>query len=379
MVVSVKDGFKLIGVTVITFCAVFVCTFFLNFVIDAGSIKDLITEETTAIYNAQMASAKLCSVLAGGILSLIAVIMIFFYIKLYIDNHKCQLGVLKAMGYSDIRIASGFFVFGLSVLAGTVIGFGAGFLIMPTVYEGLTIEGLPEIKITFHASLVFFLILLPTAVFSLLSWLYGAYSLRRPALEMLRGKTEIVKKAKKNKTEKDRTFVKEMFFKNVSVKKAIAFLIAFAGFCVAAMVQMAVSMAELAPTIMAVIIFAIGAVLAFTTLFMAITSLINANVKNISIMKAFGYSVKECFLSVFAVYHIFAFAGFAVGTAYQYVLLSLVIKLFYKDVGAIPEYGFSVVAFFAVLAVFIVLYEAIMAVCLLKMRKISIKEIMTEN
>lgn len=380
MVISIKDGFKLLGVTVVTFCAVFVCTFFLNFCLDAKSIQDLIiSPEMTSLYSAQMATAKLCCVLSGGFLSLIAIIMIFFYIKLYIDNHKCQLGILKAMGYTSIRIASGFCMFGLSVFLGTAIGFCAGFLIMPKVYDGMTIVGLPEIKITFHVSLLFYLIVIPTVVFSLLSWLYAAYNLKRPVLEMLRGKEESSKKVKSTKAEKDRTFIKAMFFKTLSVKKSIAFLIAFAGFCVAAMIQMAASMTDLAPTLMAVIIFIIGVVLALTTLFMSITSLINANVKNVSIMKAFGYSIKECFISVFAVYHIFALIGFAVGTVYQYVLLSLVIHIFYKDVAAMPDYSFNVGAFFIVLVVYIVLYEALMGLCWFKMHKISVKEVMTEN
>lgn len=379
MIVSLKDSFKLLGVTIVIFCAVFVNTLFLNFSLDAKSIEHLIVgPQLTALYNAQMATAKISCLLSGCFLTLIAVVMIFFYIKLYIDNHKSQLGILKAMGYSNFKIALGFYVFGLSVLLGTILGFGAGFIIMPQVYESMAIAGLPEIKIHFHVSLPILLIIVPTAVFAVLSCLYAYFTLKKPVLEMLRGKAENPKKIKKNGKEKERPFLKEMSIKTLSSKKLIAFLIAFAGFCVSAMVQMALSMADLTTTLMAMIILVIGVVLAFTSLFMAITSLVNGNIKNVSILKAFGYSAKECFVSVLALYHIFALIGFAVGTVYQYILLSIMVNVVYKDVGIIPEYNFNVATFFIVLVVFIVLYETLMWLYMLKMNKISVKEVMTE-
>ena len=360
MIVSLKDSLKLVGITVIIFCAVFVNTFFLNFLIDIKNIEHLIVgPELTALYNAQIATAKLSCILSGVFLSLIAVVMIFFYIKLYIDNHKSQLGILKAMGYSNFKIALSFYVFGLSVLLGTVLGFGAGYSIMPQVYNSMVITGLPEIEIHFHIILPIMLIVSPSLLFSVLSCLYAYFALKRPVLEMLRDKAENHKKIKKSRKEKDRPFILEMCFKTLSAKKSIAFLIAFAGFCVSAMVQMGLSMSDLAPGNMAAIILIMGLVLALTTLLMTITSLMNGNAKNISIMKAFGYSVRECFVSVLAIYQIFALIGFAVGTVYQHVLLSLVITLLYKDIGNMPEYSFNFGIFFIVLAVFIVLYETL--------------------
>ena len=112
---------------------------------------------------------------------------------------------------------------------------------------------------------------------------------------------------------------------------------------------------------------------------MAVTSLVNGNVKNIAMMKAFGYSMKECSLTVLGGYHIFAFIGFALGTVYQYGLLSLMVNLVFKDVAEVPEYNFDVPVFFITLAAFIVLYEALMLFYSYRISKISVKEVMLEN
>ncbi|MFQ6968828.1 MAG: FtsX-like permease family protein [Subdoligranulum sp.] len=49
--------------------------------------------------------------------------MLLFYIKHYIDTHKKELGILKALGYSNIKIAKSFWVFGISIFIGTVTGY----------------------------------------------------------------------------------------------------------------------------------------------------------------------------------------------------------------------------------------------------------------
>jgi len=381
MVVSLKDGLKLVSVSIICFCAVYVCTFFLNFYIDAHAIADLVTPEQQPLYDAQLATAQFVCGISGGFLAVIAVVMLVFYIKLFIDEHSRHLGVLKAMGYSDGKLAMRFWVFGLSVFIGVVLGFVAGFATMPTVYEGLTIVGLPKIEIRFNPVLLL-LIIAPTVAFSLLACGYAYFALRRPVSEMLRGNKERKIKTEKRKRvreEKERTFLKDTCLKTLGSRKSLAFFVVFACFCFSSMVQMGFSMNDLSSMTMGGIILGIGLVLALTSMIMAITSLVNANIKNISIMKAFGYSMKECALSVLGGYAPFALLGFAVGTGYQYGLLSLMVNVVYKDVGGMPDYGFDVPLFFITLAAFIVLYAAFMLVYTLKMSKISVKEVMLEN
>lgn len=122
MLIGWKDGLKLVGVSVVCFCAVFVCTFMLNYYLDVLPLGDTVTESgAQALYRAQLATARMTAAVSGGFLALIAVVMVVFYIQLYVDEHARQLGVLKAMGYSNGRIALGFWVFGASVLAGCAL------------------------------------------------------------------------------------------------------------------------------------------------------------------------------------------------------------------------------------------------------------------
>ena len=160
MVISLKDSLKLFGIMIVVFCAVFVCTFFLNFYLDAIAFKDSVLPDQQALYDAQLATAKVVCAISGGFLALIAVVMVIFYIKLYIDGHMQQLGILKAMGWSNSRIAIRFWVFGLSVLIGAALGFGAGHIAMPFIYNGLTIDSL-DIEINFHWSLLVWLVVVP--------------------------------------------------------------------------------------------------------------------------------------------------------------------------------------------------------------------------
>ena len=138
MVVGIKDAAKLIGISIMSCCAVLVCTMFLNFNLDIAGIKDGITsEQVMAFYNAQVSSGKVVSLISGGCLLLTSVIMLLFYIRHYIDSHKKELGILKALGYSNWKTAKNFWVFGVTIFFGTGTGFCGSFLIMPLFYDCL--------------------------------------------------------------------------------------------------------------------------------------------------------------------------------------------------------------------------------------------------
>ncbi|MBD5632056.1 MAG: FtsX-like permease family protein [Clostridia bacterium] len=379
MVISVKDGVKIIAVSIVCFCAVFVSTFMLNFYLDVLPLDGTLEGDSQILFTAQLATAKFTSALAGGFLGVIAALMTVFYIKLFIDAHSAQLGILKALGYSDKSLAIRFWVFGLCVLIGCAAGFGGGFIAMPFVYKGLTIEGLEPIKINFHPVLLICLVIIPAIVFAAISCLYAYFALRRPVNAMIKGTATIKPKKTKNKQDKERAFIWEMCFKTLSSKKILVFFVAFSCFCFSAMVQMGLSMDELTPGTMAMMILVIGVVLAFVTMLMSVTALVKANIKNIAVMKAFGYDVRQCTFAVFAGYVPFALIGFGVGTAYQYGLLNLMVNLVFKDVGEVPDYTFNVPVLFITLAVFIVLYVVLTLLFTLRLSKISVKEIMAEN
>lgn len=378
MIVSVKDTLKLAGISIVCFCAVFVCTFFLNYYLDIIPLKDSVAAEIKPLYDAQVATAQFTTAITGGVLVIIAAVMLVFYIKLYIDGHSKQLGIIKAMGYSNGKIALRFAVFGLSALVGCAAGFGAGWAIMPSIYKQLTIDGMPAVTINFHYGLLLALVVAPSVAFALLSCLYAYIAMRVPVMQLIRGKSEKIRKVKE-KREKDRPFLLQTCLSTLGAKKSLAFFVAFACFCFSAMVQMGLSMEKLTTQTMGYMILAIGVVLAVVSMFMAVTSLINGNVKNISIMKSMGYSLKERALTVLGGYIPFAIIGFALGTVYQYGLLQLMINVIFANVEGVPEYSFNVPVFFITFAVFVAAYAAVMAFYILKINRISVKEVMLEN
>lgn len=100
MIISFKSLGKLTGIVIVCFCAVFVCTFFLNFYLDVLPLRDSVSEQMLPLYEAQLATAQMCCSITGGVLALTVVVMIVFYVRLYIDEHAAELGILKSMGYS---------------------------------------------------------------------------------------------------------------------------------------------------------------------------------------------------------------------------------------------------------------------------------------
>ena len=379
MVISIKDAVKFFGITIVCFCAVFVCTFFMNYYLDVLPMRDLVTDEVMPLYQAQLATAKMTCGITGGVLALIAVIMLIFYIKIYVDSHAKELGTLKAMGYANVSIAKSFLIFGLSACVGCVLGFGFGWVAMPFIYSQMQIDGLPEIVINFHSSLLVILVIVPSIVFSAFAFGYGYLTLRRPALALIKGTRPQIKSSKTTKAEKDLPFLHEMSIKALSSKKMLVFFVAFASFCFAAMVQMGLSMEDLVSGTMGYLILIIGLVLAVTAMFMTLTSLVRANSKSMAMMKAMGYALPQCFVAIFAGYLPFIVLGFAVGTVYQYGLLSLMVNVIFKDVGEMPNYNFNVPMLFVTLALFVVFCLLMAVFYLFKIKKISVKEVMLDE
>ncbi|MCM1533518.1 MAG: FtsX-like permease family protein [Corallococcus sp.] len=379
MIISLKDSFKLIGVTIVCFCAVFVCTFFLNFYLDVLPLRDQVITEMLPLYEAQLAMAKMCCGITGGILALIACVIVIFYVKLYIDGHSSELGTLKALGYSANKLAFNFSVFGLSSFVGCALGYGFGHLAMPYIYDFLAIDGL-QIEIHYHAPLLLFLVIMPTLFFACVAPIYAYTVLKKPTLAVIR-KEKAVRKSRNSTTcGKIRgSLLKEISFKTVTSNKLLTFFVAFSCFCFAAMIQMGMSMESLTSATLGWLIFAIGVALALTSAFMALSSLIGNSSKTIAMMKTLGYSLKERVVAVFVGFVPFAVFGFALGTVYQYGLLSLMINLIFKDVAEVPDYTFNVSAFFITLALFILSYSGILTYYVSRLNKVSVKLVMTET
>lgn len=378
MIVSIKDIFKMIGMLIVSFCAIIVCAMFLNYYLDLLKVERLITTDVSKIfYDAQCSTSKVVSGVSGGCLLLTTVVLLCFYIGHYIDTHQKQLGIMKALGYTRFSVAKSFWVFGLPIFTGTALGYLGAHLLMPKLYEIQNKDGyLPDVPISFHPELCISLVLVPTVFFSLLSIVYSFLKLRVPALWLIREQS--TRKVVTAKKDTDMSFLRELKKSNVRQKKSLIFFITFAVFCFAAMTQMSCSMDELASRMMGIMIMAIGIILAIVTLFIATTSVIKANRKTITMMKVFGYSAKECGGAVLSGYRPWAYLGFVLGTVYQYVLLKIMVTIVFKDVEGMPEYQFNIPVMLITLAAFLALYEIIMFTYTKKMEKLSVKEIMLD-
>ncbi|MDE7327138.1 MAG: FtsX-like permease family protein [Lachnospiraceae bacterium] len=390
-ILSIRDISRLFCIVVISFCAVFVCTLFLNYNTDLKSIGiQVMQSDVQNFYNAQVMTGKIVSILSGGCLLSTSAVMLCFYIGHYVDTHAKMLGILKAMGYPNLKIAKGFAGFGLCVFVGTAAGYAMAHSIMPLFYRTQNADGLlPEISIHFHPALSACLILLPTLAFCLLSVLYGYFRLKTPVLDLLKG--EASKKIKIPKDKKSRNNIKKLrTIKNTAglpflqeqkksilrQKKSLVFFIGFASFCYASMMQMSFGMEELASRMMALMIFLIGFTLSFVMLFLATTSTVKSNWKTLALMRAFGYSDKECSNSILSGYRLPAYVGFAIGTVYQYTLLKIAVTVIFAEIENVPEFHFDIPAFLITLVSFAALYQLILYIYARKIKQMSIREVM---
>ncbi len=377
MIIGFKDVAKLFGISIVACCAVFVCTLFLSYNIDIAAIKNEITaEEGLLTYNAQVTMGKIIALVSGGCLVATSVVMLVFYVKNYVGTRGKELGILKALGYSDIKIAKHFSVFGLSVFTGCLAGFIAGYLYLPAFYEKQA-SNLQSLEPVFHPLLAFALIGAPTIVFAAISVLFAYLKLKTPALDLLREKQNY--KVKIGKVEKENIpFLKDLRGVTLKSRKALVFFVAFSAFCFSAMVQMSLSMKDLASETFALMILSIGLILAFVTLFLSLSSVVRGNAKTIAMMRVFGYDDNICGRYILGAYRPISYIGFSLGTAYQYGLLKLMVSVVFAEIGNVPEYNFNFKMLIVTLILFVIVYEFVMHMYSRSIGRISIKSVMSE-
>jgi len=381
MIIRAKDTFKLLGIVILCFCAVVVCTLFLNFNVDIAKIKDQITDENIMkLYDLSVSAGKMTSAITGGALGATTVVMLLFYVKNYIDTHRAELGILKALGYSRGRIASSFWVFGLSVFTGTGLGFCGSFLLMPSFYDDKISEVLPDVPIHFNMSIFACIVLLPTAVFSALAVLYAYIKMKRPPLELIRGNRKVkIRKTKQKIT--DLPFLRELRKNTVWSKISLAFFIWFSALCYASCIIMSFSIQQISDTkMMAYMMAGIGVVLTITTLILSVSTVVKGNAKTIAMLRVFGYSDRECADAILNGYRPLGLIGFVIGTAYQHGLMKLMMSAFFNDESVgIPEYKLNIKTCILAFISFVVLYEIFMKIYSSGIKRISLKEVMGEE
>jgi len=385
MIIHPKNAAKLLGIFIMCFCAVFICTMFLNSNIDMARIQDQISDpDEIFLYETVLSSGRMTSAVTGGALALTTVVMLLFYVKHYIDTHKSELGILKALGYSSWKIASSFWVFGLSVLVGAAVGFGSAFALMPAFYREMrsgTI--LPEPPLHFNPILVVLLVILPAIAFSVLAILYSYVKLKSPALELIRGRSnKLARKVKRSgKRNKDIAFLRELKQSTVRSRFSLVFFIWLASFIFSNNMIMSFSMSVLgAADMMAALMMGTGIVLTFTTLIISVATVVKGNSKTIAILRVFGYSDRECAVAILNGYRPVTYFGFAIGAAYQHGLMLLMINLFFdNEMQAMPDYSFNVGICVIMFISFVILYEMFMLAYSKKIKQIPLKEVMQEE
>ena len=387
MIIRIKDTFKLTGLAIIGFCAVFICTLFLNYMLDLSKLNGLIENEAQqAMFDAQIATSKVVCIAAGGCLLLTSALMLLFYIRHYVDVHKKELGILKALGYSDFFISSKFFVFGISVALGTGGGFLGACLFLPAFYRVQASNNnvpasLPEVSLSYHFSLFAFLVLIPTVFFSLLAVISAMLRLKRsPILLLKSGHEPLNKKYKTKNSLSDTSFLNDMRKSTLRSKKILVFFCVFSSLCFASTTQMSLSMEKYSSRMMSVLMILIGIILSSTTLILALFTVIEGNTKDISMMKVFGYTDKECKNAITGGYRVWSYTGFFVGTLYQYLLLKIMINtVFGESLGSLPPYEFNFAAMLISLAAFTLFYELLIHFMSKKIGRVRLVEIMSEK
>lgn len=378
---SIKDLYRLVVVSVISFCAVFVTNLFLNFYLDISLLDQTNwLPEIQAAYDAQVAISWLIASISGAVLSLTSMLLLFFYIRQFIDQHKPELGILKAMGYKNWEITRKFWIFSLPVGLGTGVGYLSSFVMMPHFYQLRNQSGvLPEITIMQHWSLFLFLVVLPTLAFTALAVLCASYYLRLPALDLLKRASSSQKSPKRKATKKirkDRPFLKDFSASLLWSRKLLIFFVIFGSMCFSAMIQLSFGMKELTDETIQIMMMSIGTVLSVAILYLSLGVLLQENQETLAIMKVFGYSRNECHKSLFAPYRFLAFLGFVLGTGYQYGIMQLLLRLMEKSIAQKVEYDFDFGVCLITLLIFTLVYESFIYVSSRKIDQLTIKQVM---
>ena len=71
-----------------------------------------------------------------------------------------------------------------------------------------------------------------------------------------------------------------------------------------------------------------------------------------------------------------AYLGFVLGTAYQYALMKILLKVIVKDVQGVPDYSFDVQLCLIAFLAFVILYELLLAYYVKAIEGMSLKEVM---
>ena len=358
--------------------------------VNSGKITQVVTNDQPQLeisktnpmiqtyYDAQVSLSWMVAMVSGVVLSLTSILLMCFYIKQFVDDHKEQLGILKALGYSNGQLAKRFWAFGLSFGAGALLGYFASFLMMGHFYDFRNEKGiLPEITIHFHWQLLLALVMLPTTFFMVLAIGYARRQLQTPALRLLKKSLSPIKvKRRKRVPKKENGFLKELSSSLIWGRKSILFFVVFGSMCFAAMVQLSFGLRDYTDDIIQTMMIMIGLILSFSILFLSLGIVVSESRETLALMKAFGYTDRECQSHILAPYRFWAYLGFVLGTVYQYGIMEILIGVIKDTVPEKIEHHFDGNVCFWTLLGFAVVYESLFYLSNRKLQKQTIKEVL---
>lgn len=123
----------------------------------------------------------------------VSAIIILVIAKKRIEDERLQIGVLKALGYSNSKIALSYLVYPIiGGLVGGILGFIFGYFLHPTITDlFISYFNIPVLKTSIDFGYLLKSVLVPTLVLSVLTFFIFVFMLRHKALYLLRDGSNI--------------------------------------------------------------------------------------------------------------------------------------------------------------------------------------------
>lgn len=356
--VSIKTTLKSYGVIIICFCTIFLETLFLSYKLDLKELDPtLFTQLQLDIYNAQVSMCNMMNLISIFILGLFSFVLLFFSIERYIEENKQNMGVLKAIGYTNNKLSLSLMKYSIPVFIGSLLGYIIALLFSKLFYNTMNKDHVyPDVSFSFNIYLCLILILTLAILTLIFAYLVGRIKLKMSPLDMINQ----VKKSKKGKMIKEKkTFLTEVRSTMLKNNIPLILFVGFATLCFSATIQMSFSIYNQANTspLFFWMMFLIGILLGITIMILAFRFIFTNNKKHLSILKAYGYENKECYYAIYGGYLIVAIISFIIGTIYQAILMSIMFKIFSSAYEI--KYHFDFLALIYSLIIFIITYISI--------------------
>lgn len=371
---------RLLCVGVVAACATLVCTLFWNHQLDLRPVGAQITDPyALGMYEMQCLCDRVVSIVSGIGLGLTTLVLLLFQIKCEIDSCERQLGVLKAIGCPTLRLSLPYGRFGAAVGGGCAIGVAAAYGCMPWFYDLQNAEELfPPVPVQVHGWLIAVLIVVPGVTFDLIAVAFAARKLRLPALALMRGRERGTLRVKQYKST-EKPFLRDLGNCLLHRKKMLAFFFFCSAFFFSSMTQMALSMRDLSSESFSGLMLGIGLLLAALTLFLSLSGVTRAYRPTAALLRAFGFSSRERRRALYSTYRPLGYIGFALGTAYQYILLRCVMAFVFTDLSAELQVHLNLPNLFAILCLYTLLYEGMLFLFSRRVERVSLRTVMAED